>query len=58
MAPIIIAIGIILIAFTNFYRGVPAQCCRIVPEMSWSDSRQQDHKQSDGDKIPSENNSA
>jgi hypothetical protein len=40
MEIIIIGISIILIGFTNFYRGVPARCCRAVPDMSWDDRRE------------------
>lgn len=58
MAPIIIIAGIILVAFSNFYRGTPNRCCRVVPDLSWTNSRQQESKKAKDGTFPSRINSA
>jgi len=52
MDPIIVVSGIILIAFTRFYRGVPSKCCRLAPQMSWDENGKRTSA-STVDKIPS-----
>lgn len=57
MELILIGISIILIGFTNFYRGVPARCCRVVSDMSWDDRRKEMSKTSSESGKPSQNKS-
>ncbi len=57
MEILLIGISIILIGFTNFYRGVPARCCRVVPDMSWDDKREAMYKESSESREPSQNKS-
>jgi hypothetical protein len=58
MAPIIFGVAIILIAFSNFVRGVPAQCCRLVPRMSWEDRRNSTVQAPEEDEKTSKRNPA
>jgi hypothetical protein len=55
MEILLIVISIILIGFTNFYKGVPARCCRVVPDMSWEDRREEMYKTSLEGGEPSQN---
>jgi hypothetical protein len=57
MELILIGISIILIGFTNFYKGVPARCCRVVPDMSWDDRREEAYKKSSESGEPSQSKS-
>lgn len=57
MEILLFVISIILIGFTNFYRGVPARCCRVVPDMSWDDRRGELYEKSSESGEPSQDKS-